>query len=360
MRMPVMTIPDGDWAAAVERLSAARTVALACHVEPDGDALGSMLALHRLLRRRGVDVSASWGSADSAAPGRSPGHSPGHSLVVPPQYTFLPELDHLVLPADMPADPDVFVALDCASPDRLGTLRGSAEAAGCVIVIDHHVSGSAFGDIRLIEPDVAATVVLVDELITRLGGSLDREMAMALYVGLVTDTGRFTYASTTPEVMALGARLIAHGFDHVKVNRRVWETHSFGYLKVLGRALERAVIEPSVGLVWTAVTQDDLADLGVDLAETEGLIDVLRAVEAAECALVCKELPDGTWNTSLRSKGAVDVGSVAEQLGGGGHAFAAGFRAVGDLPEVVRGVVARLERQAAERLPVGEPVGGRR
>jgi bifunctional oligoribonuclease and PAP phosphatase NrnA len=338
-----MPIADQEWSRAVDVLSAAPHVALACHVEPDGDALGSMLALQQFLQQRGVRTVASYGSS-------GPAHE---TLSVPPQYTFLPGLDGLVTAEQFPSRPPVLVAFDTASPDRLGTLRHAVDGAGCVIVIDHHASGEAFGDIRLCEGSAAATAVLVEALIRHMGGDIDRDIATCLYVGLVTDTGRFQYASTTPEVMELGARLIAHDIDHAAINRQVWSAHSFGYLKVLGRAMDRATLVPEVGLAWTAVQQDDLADLGIALQETEGLIDVLHGLEAAECALVVKQQPGPPgapeqWKASLRSKGAVDVGVLARALGGGGHRFSAGFNAEGPLERVVGSVVDELSADALQ------------
>jgi bifunctional oligoribonuclease and PAP phosphatase NrnA len=328
-----MTIAEQDWQRAVELLSGAQRVALACHVDPDGDALGSMLAMRHQLAQRGVEVTASYGAAvDRDTP-----------FTIPPQYTFLPGLSELTRPKDFPEAPELLIAFDCASLARLGSLRPHAERAGTVLVLDHHASGAAFGDIRLVDAEAPATAVVVAGLLDRLGFELDRDTAICLYVGLVTDTGRFAYASTTAETMQLGARLLEFDIDHAAINRRVWETHSFGYLKVLARALERATIVPSAGLTWTVITQADLDDLGITLAETEGLIDVLRAVDVADCALVLKEQADGSWKATMRSKGRVNVGILAEHMGGGGHAFAAGFTAAEDLEVVVDAVVMLLE-----------------
>ena len=329
-----------DWSRAASLLDAADSVALVCHVEPDGDALGSMLALQRFLQLRGASTVASYGSSGAA-------HEP---LAIPPQYTFLPGLDGLVSADDFPSAPDLLIAFDTASIDRLGTLRSTVAAAGCVIVIDHHARGEAFGDVRLCDENAAATAQLVDRLIGYMGGELDQAMATCLYVALVTDTARFQYANTTPEVMELGARLISYGIDHAAINRQVWSAHSFGYLKVLGRAMDRATLVPEAGLAWTSLHQHDLADLGIAMQETEGLIDVLHGLEAAECALICKEQPANgseqpTWKASLRSKGAVDVGHVAARLGGGGHRFSAGFTATGELHDVVDRVTAELSSQ---------------
>jgi bifunctional oligoribonuclease and PAP phosphatase NrnA len=342
-----MAVPEERWERAIALLRSADDVALACHLDPDGDALGSLLAVQRLLEARGVRTVAGWASSEDDHPA-----SDDLDLRVPPQYTFLPGLERLSPAAKFPAKPSLFIAFDTGSPDRLGSLRHVADAADAVIVLDHHARGAAFGDVQLVDGEAAATAVLVDELVRRLGTELDREMAACLYVGLVTDTGRFQHPSTTPAVMELGARLIGLGIDHARINRQVWETHSFGYLKVLGRAMERAVLLPDVGLAWSAVRQDDLTDLGITMAETEGLIDVLRAVEAADCVCVCKEQanPEGqgpSWKVSLRSKGAVDIGAVASQLGGGGHAFAAGFTGRGSLDDVIDSVADAVRERRA-------------
>ena len=342
-----MPIPDQEWSRAVALLSGARSVALACHVDPDGDALGSMLALHRVLELQGVEVVSGFGSSTDEH----------EALSVPPQYSFLPGLGGLV-PADtFPAAPQLLVCFDTASPDRLGTLRASVAQAQTVVVIDHHARGEAFGDVRLCDGEAAATAQLVEELIRRMGGALDRDVATCLYVGLVTDTGRFQYASTTPAVMQLGARLLAQGIDHTAINRQIWEAHSFGYLKVLGRAMDRAARVESADMAWTVVYQRDLAELGIAAAELEGLIDVLNGLEAVDTALVLKEqLParDGQprWKASLRSKGRADVGSIAAEFGGGGHTYAAGFLVSGDA-RTIAADVARLCESRADLTRIG-------
>jgi phosphoesterase RecJ-like protein len=321
-----VTISESAWQAAVEALTTADEVALACHVDPDGDAIGSMLALQHVLERSGVRTTASWGT---------PGGDAGAELEVPPQYAFLPGLDALVVPERFPATPPLMVAFDTGAPARLGSLRAAGEAAGTLIVIDHHASGEAFGDIRIVDGSVAATAVLVDHLIGRMGAELDRDTAICLYTALVTDTGRFQYASTTPDVLRLAARLISLDIDHASISQQVWSTHSFGYLKLLGRALDRATLEPAAALLWTTITQEDLRRLGVAWQETEGLIEVLRSVGAARVAMIAKQQSDGAWKVSLRSRGEVDVGRIARDLGGGGHAFLAGTVIDGEITDII-------------------------
>lgn len=330
-----MTIVQAEWARALALLSGAEEVALACHVDPDGDALGSMLALALHLRHRGVRVAASFGTAEPAADEQN-------TLAVPRQYHFLPGVDLLVPPSAFPSAPAVMVVVDCATVARLGSLRPAAEAAETVLVIDHHASGEPFGDVRLVDGDAAATAVLVDEVIRRAGGALDADIATCLYVALVTDTDRFTESCVTPAVMELGARLLSYGVDQTAIAHRVYDEHSFGYVKLLGRAMERATLVRAVGLLWTAVTSNDLEQLGLVLTDTEGLIDVLRGVEHVPCTMVAKQKPSGNWAVSLRSRGDVDVGRIARALGGGGHRFAAGFSSRLPLQDVVRAVVEQL------------------
>ncbi len=311
-----MSAPEDQWQQAVELLAEADRVALACHVTPDGDALGSMLALGIALRSRGVDVVASWG---------------GTPFEVPASYSYLPALDLLVPPEDFPAAPGLLVTLDTASPDRLGSLQDRLATAGCTVVVDHHLTNPGYGGVNLVDGGAAATVVLVAELLDRLGVVLTSELAIPLYTGLVTDTGSFRYRSTTPAVHELAARLLGTGFRHDLVTRSIYDTAPFGWVQLLGRACSRARLEPDavggLGLVWTVVDPDDLASAGLGLADVEGVVDVLRSTKEAEVAAVVKADPAGGWVVSTRSRDSVDVGAVCAALGGGGHFSAAGFSA---------------------------------
>ena len=284
-----------------------------------------MLALGVALRELGVEVVASWG---------------GEPFEVPEAYAFLPALELLVPPEQFPVAPELLVTLDTGSADRLGSLADRVGTAGCTIVIDHHATGATYGDLRLVDDRSAATVVLVAELLDRLGVALTRETATPLYTGLVTDTGSFKYAATTPSVHALAGRLLATGIRHDLISRSIYDTAPFGYVQVLGRACGRACLEPAaaggLGLVWTVVLAEDLERTGVGLAAIEGVIDVLRTTREAEVAVVLKADPvEGGWKVSTRSKGVLDVGAVCALFGGGGHRFAAGFTATGAAEDVI-------------------------
>lgn len=329
-----MTVAEDTWADAVRLLSSYREeVVLACHVVPDGDALGSMLALGVALRDRGTRVLASWGS---------------EPFEVPAPYAGLPGLDLLVPAEQVPEAPGLLVTFDTGSSDRLGSLADRVAAAQDVLVVDHHVSNTRFGTVNLVDVDAAATAVVVVELLDRMGLAVTADVAAPAYTGLVTDTGSFKYVATTPAVHQLAARLLATGIRHDLISRAIWDTAPFGYVQLLGQACARAVLEPDavggLGLVWTAIGLDDLAAHGLALADVEGVIDVIRRAEEAEVAVVVKADPaDGLLKVSTRSKGAVDVGAVCQSLGGGGHRFAAGFTAPAD----VAGALAALRTALA-------------
>jgi phosphoesterase RecJ-like protein len=330
---------DAEWDAVVGALRTADRVALACHVGPDGDALGSMLAMGAALRSLGKQVVASWG---------------GEPFAVPESYSFLPAVDLLVPPGDFPASPPLFVTFDTGSPDRLGTLADRISTAECCIVVDHHASSTRYGGLNLVDTGAAATAVLVAELVDRLGVALTQEIAAPLYTGLVTDTGSFKYSATTPSVHELAARLLATGIRHDLISRAIYDTAPFDYVRLLGDACAAAELDPAavggLGLVWTVVEASAMRSSGLGLADVEGVIDVLRTAQEAEVAVVLKGDPlDGGWKVSTRSKGAVDVGAVCTGLGGGGHRFAAGFSADG-APEQVLAQL-REALAAAPHLP---------
>jgi bifunctional oligoribonuclease and PAP phosphatase NrnA len=349
--VPPGTVRHEQWAAAVAALDAAAEICLACHVRPDGDALGSMLAVAQALRARGAaSVIASFGDQPFGVP-RLLRFLPGTGLQGPPADGA----GLLRPPAAVPARPEVMITFDVSSVDRLGVLADRAASAGELIVLDHHASNPGFGTINLIDPDAAATAVLAAELIDRLGVPLTADIAAGLYTGLATDTGSFRF-SATPAVHRLAARLLETGIDAEAIAQQLWDSVPFGYLAVLSAALDRAVLEPSEaaghGLVWTTVTRADRAGAGLPLEVTEGVIDEVRRSQEADVAVVFKEADDGRWHVSARSKGRVDVGRAAVALGGGGHSQAAGFTTGG----TVAGAMARLRPQLAEAGPP-EPGG---
>ncbi len=302
---------------AAQAIRNAESLALACHVGPDGDALGSMLGLGLAARNSGKPVVASFGSPH----------------VLPPSLSFLPT-DLIVPPQEFPAEPDVMVVLDAGSADRIGDLAPAAKSAATVVVLDHHVTNEGFGDVSVVEPTAAATGELVFRLLGILDWEISPEIAQCLHTALVTDTGRFQYSNTTPETLRIAAELVARGADPAVIGRHVYEEAPFGYLKAAAVAMERASLDPRLEVVSTFITAQDLDDLGITWGDTENLIDLLRMAEEADTAILAKAHSDGTTKVSMRSRGLTDVGALAAKQGGGGHRLAAGFT-TSEQPETV-------------------------
>lgn len=320
--------PAGALQAAADLIRSHDRLALACHVSPDGDALGSMLALHHLALAQGVASVASW----------------GEPFVVAPHYQFLPGLDLVTKPADYPEEPDVMVTFDCGSIRRLGELAPVAarcSAAGRLVVLDHHATNDCYGSINAVDPGAAATAVVVRRLADLLGWALNRDAAICLYTGLVTDTGRFQYSNTTPEVFTLAKELAEFDLPIASMSRQLFEQHRFLYLKLVATCLQRAELDPDLRFAVTWVTEEDLRRFEVSIDETEGLIDIVRRAGEAEVSCVLKESPEGI-RVSLRAVSEVDVGAIATGFGGGGHRFAAGFTATGSIQDVLAQIRAAL------------------
>lgn len=315
-----------DLRAAADLLRNATDVTLLAHVNPDADALGSALALGLALRRRGVTARVSFGP---------PAQVPESLRNLDPEKIIVPA-------GEVPPDPELLVALDAASAQRLGWLEDRIARSGHVLVIDHHASNTRFGTHHVVDDTAEATAVLVLAVLDELGEPLDADIARCLYAGLVTDTSSFRRAS--PRTHEMAARLIAAGVDPDGLGRQLLDTHPFAWLPMLARVLGRAVLEPNAagghGLVHTSVTLGDQD--GVRFEEVESVVDILRTTVEAEVALVLKEKAPGEWTGSLRAKSAVDVRAAAVGLGGGGHRLAAGFSATGTAAEVTERVRAML------------------
>ncbi|WP_229069355.1 bifunctional oligoribonuclease/PAP phosphatase NrnA [Actinoplanes sp. DH11] len=319
-----------QWAAAVAAVRSAGPddeVLLICHVNPDGDALGSMLGLGLGLRRLGLT------RLQATFPGR---------FDVPEPYASLPGLDLLVPESAAFADPRLVLVFDVAAESRLGALAGRLTGAPCSVVLDHHATNTGFGQVRLVDPLAAATSVVAEQLLDRLGVPLDAEIAECLYVALATDTGSFKFDMTTVAVHELAARLIATGIRPGDISRRVFDTRPFGAMKLTGEVLGRAVLDPAAaggrGMVWTWATLADLERHAQPPYVLDTLIDPVRSVAEADVSVLVKEVAANEWAVSLRSKGAVDVSGVAISQGGGGHRLAAGFTGYGEPADVVAGV----------------------
>ena len=315
-----------DLQAVAETLRAHDRFLVVTHENPDGDALGSLVATTVALRQLGKDVEM-FLSGSSA---------------IPQEYSFM-QLDGVLreLPADVAER--VLVAVDCAKADRIGPDPAPVEQTKLVIDIDHHHDNTRFGAVNLIVSDASSTGEVLRDVFAELGVEITPEIAEPLYIALVTDTGRFQYTNTTPKSLRLAAELVEAGADVHAVFQQVYESVEFAKLKLLARALDRARVLEGGRIVVSHLVRTDFADVGAVEPYSEGIIDYLRAVEGAELAVLIREPPrdDGPLRRiSLRaSVDELDVSAIARLFGGGGHRQAAGFsseKSIDEITELVR------------------------
>jgi phosphoesterase RecJ-like protein len=308
---------------------------VASHENPDGDALGSLLAMHLALRQLGKDSAI-------FLPGEAP---------LPAEYGFL-ELDgvHRQPPPDHAER--VLVAVDCAKEERLGADSSLLAESSLTVDIDHHHDNTRFGDVNLIVADASSTGEVLADVFRELGVEVTPEIAEPLYTAVVTDTGRFQYANTSPKALRLAADLIEAGADWHKVFQDVYESVQFAKLKLLARALERAEVYSGGRLVISHLLKRDFSEVGAAEPYSEGIIDYLRAVEGTVVAALIREPPGGngpTRRVSLRSSvDEVDVSAIARKSDGGGHRQAAGFSSELSIDELKRFIVEEFERAASK------------
>jgi bifunctional oligoribonuclease and PAP phosphatase NrnA len=306
------------------------------HENPDGDALGSLLAATLALRQLGKDVVM---------------YHPGE-MPLPREYAFMP-LEELVREPPADAGERVLLAVDCAKEERIGDEAAVARAP-LVLDVDHHHDNTRFGDLNLIVPDASSTSEVLRDVMTELGVELTPDIAEPLYIALVTDTGRFQYTNTTPKALRLAAELVDAGADVHAVFQQVYESVEFAKLKLLARVLERAEVLEGGRIVVSHLLRSDFTEVGASEPYSEGLIDYLRAVEGAELAVFIREQLSSASQAhkgSLRSSiDELDVSAIARRFGGGGHRQAAGFSSDLPLAEIVESVrLGFLEQRAASR-----------
>ncbi len=314
----------------IARLRAAQRIALATHLDPDADAIGSTLGLALALRAWGKQVAA---LCDDA---------------VPAELRFLPEahlfMDHL--PEGF--TPDLLIALDSSDTERLGRVAAPLLAAGLpVINIDHHATNVHFGTLNLVETACAATAELVLSVIEALGVALTPQIATCLMAGVVGDTRSFSTAQVTPATLRVAARLVEAGADLFVITEHVLSATSVEALRLLGQALSSLHFED--GVVWTAIPYDAGRPASPDSNPRRGIAGLLLQAREAAVSAVFTEQADGRVEVSMRARPGYDVAGLALALGGGGHPLAAGCTLEGPLQEAIRRVVDKLKAQVAAR-----------
>lgn len=306
----------------------ARTIAICAHTSPDGDALGSGLALGELIERRWPDKRVDGLLADADE--------------VPRTYRFLPGAGRLVRACDYELDPDLFICVDLSQPGRLADARAVLERSARVAVIDHHPSAEPFWDAGIVRCDAAATGVIVTEYAEHLGGPLTPTMAQNLLCALVTDTGRFQYQNANGEAFEVASALVDAGASPSEVALNVYQSDRLSYLHLSATVMGRITTFAQGRIAYSYATAADLEAADVPVAECDGLVDLVRCVEGSEVALFLKEVSRGRVRGNLRAKTDCDVSAVAREMGGGGHRAAAGFTLEGDVDQALSTVLPKL------------------
>lgn len=296
---------------------------IAAHIDPDGDALGSALALAYALHALGKKTFLYC---------RDP---------VPEFYRFLPGWRRFSsrLGTAIRRDP-VLILLDCNSPERAGLGDSRFRKS---VVIDHHETESGFGSLRWVVPDAAATGMLVGSVIKALGVPLSRPMAVNLYTAIAVDTGTFRYSNTSEEVLTACAELIEAGAEPDAISVKLYETWAAERFRLLIRVLNTLDIRD--GVAMTSVTQKMFSETGTRAEDTENFSNFPRMIDSVDISALLRETGGGLWKVSMRSKGAVNVARVAEHFGGGGHRNAAGCRIKGGLAAVKKALLAKVREQ---------------
>ena len=290
------------------------------HVNPDGDAVAAQLALRFILLSLGRSCTVVAGQP------------------VPRVYRFLPGAGEILVRRRHSLRPyTAAFVLDCGSRARASALP-ARKVPLTVVNIDHHVSNAGYGDINWIRPGASSTCEMIYDLARRLRVPLERDLAVNLYTGILTDTGSFQYSSTTPRSMSIASRLLRSGVDAHEVAGNVYENAEYESLRLLGRVLSRMGRSCNGRVSWVTFTHDELSSLS-NASETEEFVNYARSLDSAVLALGLKEVVPGEIRVSLRSKGEVNVSDLASRHGGGGHRNAAGCTLHGSLRSVQRKLV---------------------
>ena len=312
----------------VEALSGADKVLFLCHVSPDGDTLGSAAALALALQARGKQTAV---YTDKP---------------LPHKYSFLKEYTRFVCGSEVSAeDFDCLAAVDTAGANRLGSMQEPfLNSESVTLNIDHHVTNPLYADYNLVEQRPACAEVAA-KVIKQLGVSLTKEIAECLYIALCTDTGRFSYLGTDEDSFKLAAHLVEAGADIPRLCNLIYATRSYAATKLLAFMLDGISLEADGKIALLSIDLKDLSALGALPEDCEELIDYGREIEGVEIAIFLRQMEEGKYKASLRSKYYADVAKIAVFFGGGGHTRAAGCMFTGSLEEIKKTIVAAAERE---------------
>lgn len=334
--MAVTPQTNTDLAGIAARLREVEDVAICGHVNPDGDCVGSQLALAHALRALGKRVDVLLAKPDALDAG----------------MRTLPGVEAFVPAADYEGTPNAFVAVDVPTVERLGDAATVQARCGLTVTIDHHAVETTMSQLNYVDPDAPATALLVWRLVAELGVDPTAELAQCAYVGLMTDTGGFRYQQTDAATFVAAAEMTAAGARPAEAAVAFFQNRSLASVRLMERMLERADIDLGRGFALSYVTLADFAEFGAVRADAEPLVDTLRSIQGVRAAGILRE-QEGCVRGSLRAKDGTDVRVVANGFGGGGHKAAAGFTFEGPMesavPAVREALLSALDAPEGER-----------
>jgi bifunctional oligoribonuclease and PAP phosphatase NrnA len=306
------------------------------HRYPEGDAIGSQLALGLLLKNQGKEVEML-------------NYDP-----LPWQYKFLPGSDNIEIGETLARDYDIGIVLDSGDFERTNYPPENKNRIKYLINMDHHLSNSFFGDMNIINPQASSTGEMVYNLVKHMGLTLTRDIALDIYTAIVTDTGSFRYSNTTSDTLMIASQLVSTGIDVAWANENLFEIGTLGRIKLWGEALSKIELTYNNMISILTVTQQMMIQTNADFSDTENLINNGLSIVGIEVSLLFNELSKDLYKVSFRSKGKINVAKVAESFGGGGHFRASGCKISGTLKQVKNKVIDRVARELETQVPILE------
>lgn len=306
-----------------EQLKDANSIALISHLDPDGDNLGSLTALSKSLLNLGKKVY------------------PIEFDKIPENLKFLPNLDLLSDNTDI--NINMIICLDCANYERLGKIDELFNKAKYRINIDHHQSNEFYGDVNIVKKGYSSTCELVFDLINEINLPIDKEISMSLLTGISTDTGRFLYSATTADTLAKASRLVENGADMMKINELIYQSKKFEAQLLENEILSKTEIYNDY-VAFSFVMTDQLNKYNVEISDIDSVINTFRDTDKIKISVLIKQQTENEYKVSFRSKGNIDVGLIAKNLGGGGHKNAAATRITGDFETVSNKIKEEIDR----------------
>lgn len=306
-----------------EQLNEASSIALISHLDPDGDNLGSLTALSKSLLNLGKKVY------------------PIEFDKIPENLKFLPNLELLSENTDI--NIDMIICLDCANYERLGNIDDLFNKARYRINIDHHQSNEFYGDVNIVKKGYSSTCELVFDVINEVSLPIDEEISMSLLTGISTDTGRFLYSATTADTLAKASKLVEYGADMMKINESIYQSKKFEAQLLENEILSKTEIyndHVAMGFVMT----NQLNKYNVEISDIDSVINTFRDTDKIKISVLIKQQTENEYKVSFRSKGNIDVGSIAKNLGGGGHKNAAATKITGDYDAVLNKIKEEIDR----------------